>query len=767
MSVGAAVTLATACSSTSGDDPAGPNNASSGGGADATTVGDGNGPPNGDPPDGNPPNGPDGEAPDAYVPPPTIAEFGLDQRPPNTTCVAPARPPSTAPIRLERVYSGVNLQETMMMAQPPGDSSRWYVSSRTGKLVTFPAASPPAQPTVVADLAALAGRPVEAVIEGGFLSFAFHPQFATNGRVYVSWTTTDGGGPASEIGYLTSTNGGSSFTSYTKVLSFNRTRFEHCGGGLVFDKQGMLLAGFGDMANDTHGQRPLGFSSRILRLDVDNPANGKPYGIPADNPYAGGGAEPPEVFAKGVRNPFKLTVDRQTGEIWEGEVGQDTTEEINKIVKGGNYGWPCREGAHDYKANDAWLCPSKEGLIDPVLEHSHNTGGRSITGGYVYRGAAVPAFQGKYLYADFIKNELWYATPDANGKATSTQVIEAPAIEYTSFAEDVAGELYATTLLKNEIYKVVPAGPKPPSTFPERLSQTGCVDAANPRRFAAGVIPFSVNSPLWSDGAAKQRGMALPDGKTITVKADGDFDLPIGTVLIKTFALGGKAVETRLFVRHEDGEWGGYTYEWNDDQRDAVLLQAAKTKTVGSQSWFFPSRTDCFVCHTEGAGRSLGPELGQLNGESVYPATNRQSNQLKTLEHIGVFAAPLGKPVDQLVKFADPSGTAPVEARARAYLHSNCSGCHRPNGGAAWAPMDFRHSVSFADTKTCNQESGIGATLGIDGAKILVPGKPEQSLMSVRMHRLDARRMPPLGRSIVDETGVKVIDDWIRAATCP
>jgi glucose/arabinose dehydrogenase len=280
------------------------------------------------------------------------AEFGLDARPPNTTCVAPTRPPPAGVVKFERVYDNVHLQYTIAMAQPPGDRTRWFAASRMGKIVTFPAVNPPAEPTEVADVAQLTGRPVETEMEGGFLGFAFHPKFATNGRIYVTWTTTDAGGPASEVGFLTSTNGGASFTTYTKILSFNRTRFEHCGGGIAFSKEGYLLLGFGDMANDTHGQRIPSFSARILRLDVDNSSAGKQYGIPSSNPYknAGPGAEPPEVFAKGLRNPFRVSVDRETGDIWVGDVGQDTYEEVNRIDLGGNYGWPCREGAHDSHA---------------------------------------------------------------------------------------------------------------------------------------------------------------------------------------------------------------------------------------------------------------------------------------------------------------------------------------------------------------------------------------------------------------------------------
>jgi uncharacterized repeat protein (TIGR03806 family) len=276
-----------------------------------------------------------------------------------------------------------------------------------------------------------------------------------------------------------------------------------------------------------------------------------------------------------------------------------------------------------------------------------------------------------------------------------------------------------------------------------------------------------VNAPLWSDGAEKDRWLAIPDGTTIGVKEDGDFDLPIGSVLMKTFTLGGNTIETRLFVRHDDGEWAGYTYEWDDAQKDAVLLPSAKTKTVGDQQWTFPSRSDCSRCHTAAAGRALGPEIAQLNGDHVYPSTNRVANQLATLDHIGMFTAPLGKKPEELPAYPAPFGDAPLEARARAYLHGNCSGCHRPEGGAPRATMDLRFGTAFADTKTCGQAPLID-DLDVPGAKLIAPGAPEQSVLSLRVHAAGANRMPPLATRRVHAEGAALLDDWIRATkTCP
>jgi uncharacterized repeat protein (TIGR03806 family) len=726
---------------------------------------------------------------DGFVPP-TRAEFGLDTRPSNTTCVAQARPPSTALVTFERVFANVGLQTPMMIAQIPGDKTRWFVAERGGDIVSFPVTAPPANPTLVGSLPSVAGKPINTGGEGGLLGFAFHPKFAQNGKLYVTWTITAAGAGSpvnmlSTVGELHSPDNGLSFDSYKEIVApFPQPFSNHNGGGITFGKDGFLYFSFGDGgdADDTahHGQNPNTMFSKVLRIDVDNPAGGLPYGIPATNPFKAGGGEP-ATFAMGFRNPFRFSIDRDTNEVWVGDVGQNAYEEIDAKVKvGGNYGWPCREGLHDSpnSTNPAKcpLGPTTPGLTDPVAENHHATPNtRSITGGVVYRGAAVPGFVGTYVYGDYVRQELWTIGFDpGTGAAVQTQLTDAPAANWVSFAEDNDGEVYAVALNQGAIYKLIavpPVGPVTPSTFPDRLSKTGCVDPKDPKIPAAGVIPYGVNAPLWSDGAKKERFLAVPDGKTITVQAlDGDFDFPNGTVLMKTFTVAGKLTETRLFMRHDDGGWNGYTYEWLDDGSDAVLLPAGKTKTVGTQTWTFPSRSDCVACHSEAAGRSLGLELGQLNGDYVYASTNRVANQLKTLDHLGMFDKPLGKPVEQLVAYPDPYGATPppaaLEARARAYLHSNCSNCHRPKGGGL-GNMDLRFGTALLDTKSCNVAPEAG-DLGVAGAKLIVPGAPDKSILSLRPHSPAANRMPPLASSIVDDPGVKVIDDWIRGiAACP
>jgi mono/diheme cytochrome c family protein len=237
-------------------------------------------------------------------------------------------------------------------------------------------------------------------------------------------------------------------------------------------------------------------------------------------------------------------------------------------------------------------------------------------------------------------------------------------------------------------------------------------------------------------------------------------------VTVKTFSLGEQRLETRLFMRHEDGGWGGYTYEWNEAGTDAVLLPAAKLRPLeGDAAWTYPSRPQCIQCHSRAAGSTLGLETAQLNRDAVYKSTNRISSQLATLEHIGVIAAG-ALPVEPPRLVSPIAGSdASIEARARAYLHANCSHCHRPMGGGQ-GMMDLRYDRSLRDTVTCNVDNTQGSVAG--AVKLIAPGVPEASVLLQRMRATDSKRMPPVAVAIPDPTGTAVVEEWIRSLPgCP
>lgn len=314
------------------------------------------------------------------------------------------------------------------------------------------------------------------------------------------------------------------------------------------------------------------------------------------------------------------------------------------------------------------------------------------------------------------------------------------------------------------------APPKTPEamgdSFPKTIRDTGCFEKNDPKKPVAGVIPYDVRAPLWSDGAEKHRWLAVPDGKKIAVKDDGDFDFPVGSVLIKSFELEGEMLETRFMFRHDDGKWAGYTYRWNDEGTDATLMGAAsESKFLPELEWVFPSRENCLACHQEAAGRTLGPEVAQLNGPYVYPG-GRRANQLRTLDHLGLFDKPMTN-VGTMPAFAPlEDDKAPLAGRVRAYLHSNCAHCHRP-GGVTEVVIDLRASTALKDMKICDVSPSKG-DFGTPGAKIIKPGDAEASIMHLRMTRPVANvRMPSLGTSLIDTPAAEALKTWIQSiSTC-
>jgi len=706
---------------------------------------------------------------------PTPAPFGLDKRPSNPTCVAQQRPVLDTNVTLARQWAGIAFNQPLYLTQAPGDNTTWYVVERLGKVRAFPATATAA--TDAHDFINITST-VNATGEGGLLGLAFHPQWPTKREAYLSFTRLPVAGdpgpvcPAQMVNelesivarYQSTDNGMTLNVGTDEILKVGQPYTNHKGGDIQFGPDGYLYLGLGDGGSGDDpcgsGQNLNTFLGKMLRFDINAPAG--MYKIPADNPFSGKPGVKQEIWTYGHRNPWRWSFDKASGDLWVGDVGQNTWEEIDRVVKGGNYGWNTCEGFH-LRGSTTALC-NTPGLLDPIVEHPRNEA-QSITGGYVYRGTAMPSLVGTYIYGDYITGNIWALTYDAANKPTPKVIATVAGSTLVSFGQGNDGEIY-TVQISGIISKLVPKAPPPPDTFPQLLSATGCVDPKDPTKPASGLIPYDVNSPLWSDGAEKERFLAIPDGATITINPDQDWDLPIGSVAMQTFSVGGQRVETRLFMRHDDGGWGGYTYEWNDDGKDATLLPAGKTKTLSATaSWAYPSRNQCLECHSAATGGTIGLETAQLNGDGVYPSTNRLSNQLATLDHIGMFSAPLADKPANLPRLSDPAGKDPLDARARSYLHANCSHCHRPMG-TGQGTMDLRYAASLADTKTCNADNTQGT---VDGAtKIIFPGMPDASVLSQRLHATDSKRMPPVAVSVTDTLGTTVIDDWITSlTTCP
>lgn len=674
------------------------------------------------------------------------------------------------------------IDSPIYLTQAPGVNNRYYVVERPGRIRSFVLGD--ASATLAVDFSSQ----VITTGEGGALSMAFHPNFSVNRYAYVFLTAshqtygiTDGNvSMVTVVRRYTVSSDGLTFTNPVDVLApldagdqrFNHRWTNHKGGWIGFSPvDGYLYIALGDKGESPGGvplnnnfshisQDPTSLHGKILRIDVNS---GTPYGIPADNPFASGGGAP-EIFAWGFRNPWRASFDSLTGDLWVGDVGEGEREEISRVELGGDYGWPFREGHLD-RCNH---CQRGQQSVPPVVDLPHSDGWVAVIGGYVYRGSAMPELQGRYIFGDFIRSGVTTISYDGNGQAFVEDLVPSGGSSPT-FSEDNAGNIWRIHSWGG-FERLAQTSAPPVQEFPQTLSATGCFDPQDIRQPAPGVVPYDLNSPLWSDGATKERYFAIPDGTHITIEPNGQWSFPIGTVLIKTFLLQNNPIETRLLIRQQNGEWGGYSYEWNDTGTEAHLLSGGKTKSIAGQTWRYPSGAQCMNCHTSPTGnpaweRVLGLETAQINRSFIYPG-NLLANQIRTLASVGYFTTDPG-PHQGLAAMPDPlDATAPLGDRARAYLHTNCANCHQPNGPGLGG-MDFRYSTALASAGYCNQVPGYG-NLGIADARLLKPGAAEESIIPLRMARTDIQRMPPLGVDIVDTQGLAVMHNWINSLTgCP
>jgi uncharacterized repeat protein (TIGR03806 family) len=731
-----------------------------------------------DPPANPPPTNPPPQSPPPTTPPPNS---GLDARPSNTTCLAPTRPAGGSVTLTTARFTNLTFSSPLSLQQPRNDSSRWFVIQQDGLIRVFPNTASPSA-TDWANLGARVASPADGRGgETGLLGMAFHPNFPTDPRVFISYTALVSGALVSRISAFNTTGGGATFDAGSEdiLITANQPQDNHNGGHIAFGPDGNLYIGFGDGggANDDNhgpignGQNRMTLLGKLLRIDVDGVTAGQKYDIPAGNmnpgnprcgPTSSNASACPEIYAMGFRNPWRWNFDDGpggSGELWLADVGQSAREEVDLVVAGGNYGWRCREGDGDFRPA---ACGTEQNLINPVAQYGR-TAGQSITGGYVYRGSAIPGLQGRYVFGDFATGNVWHIARDTQPTLTLTAASAfASGRSISSFGQGNDGELYIVDYGNGNLYRLQQSGGGG-GTIPTQLSATGCVSTSDAKQPASGLIPFAPNAPFWSDGAEKDRWIAIPDGTTMTVQASGDWDFPNGTVLMKNFRSGTRLIETRLFMRHPDGEWAGYTYEWNDAQTDATRVVGGKEAPKGlANDWIFPSESECLTCHTAAAGRSLGIETAQLNGTFAYPPPGRSANQLVTHSGIGTITPAISQDPATLPALADPFGSGPVGDRARAYLHTNCSQCHRPNGGTP-VNLDFRFTTPLSQTNACNATPTNA--LGIPNALIIAPGEAGRSTVPARMNRRDGDAMPPLGSNTVDQAGVTLITDWINGLT--
>ena len=699
------------------------------------------------------------------------APYGLEARVPNTSLRVRSAGYSLAEMDLRRVFATSRFTRPVYLTHAGDGSGRVFVVEQPGTI----RALGEGLDRLFLDLRA---RVNDDPNEAGLLGLAFHPRYAENGRFFVYYTYGNLYSRFSEFRVSTDPNVADP-ASERVLLEVKQPAGNHNGGQLAFGPDGYLYIGLGDGggADDQYrnGQNRTELLGDILRIDVDHTQGELEYAIPADNPFAGnteGWRE--EIWAWGLRNPWRFSFDRLTGQLWAGDVGQNKWEEVDLIERGGNYGWNRMEGFHCF--NPAVNCDTT-GIELPIVEYSHNEG-KSISGGYVYRGTRLTGLAGVYVYGDYVSQQIWGLRYD-QGQVSQQRLIAQSPSPITSFGEDEAGELYVLGI-DGRLYTFEERGPaQPAGQIPARLSESGVFSDLQTQTPAPGLIPYGVNSPLWSDGAYKTRFLALPDTSQITFSAAGNWGFPPGAVLVKNFYLelergepaSRRIVETRFLVKRDEGEeWDGFSYQWNPAGTDATLLAGSATQPFtitdpaapgGSyvHEYYFPSRVECGICHTEAAGHVLGVRTGQLNGQ--YDYDRARDNQLRTLNHLGLFTEDIGP-----VQAAWPRLTEPLSAdpdlgqRARSYLDANCSHCHRPEGTGRGG-LDLRQATPLAATGLLDALPEAG-DLGVKGARLLRPGVPDSSVLYLRLLDLGRFRMPPLASARVDQEAAGVVRAWIE-----
>jgi uncharacterized repeat protein (TIGR03806 family) len=689
-------------------------------------------------------------------------------------------PEPPAPYTIAPAFPRLKFDFPVVLVQAPG-TDRLFLGEVRGRVFSFPNDQECKNADLALDLVKV--QPDTSALYG----LAFHPDFIKTHYVYVCYVLKNDIADGSVVARFTVG------TSNPPVIDPNSERVilrfwsgGHNGGCLVFGKDGYLYISTGDGAGPAPpdpkmtGQDCSDLLSSILRIDVDHPTAGKGYSVPPDNPFVGQSGVCPEIWSFGFRNPWKMSFDRATGDLWVGDVGWELWELVFKVKRGGNYGWSVMEGPQPVHVEGP---RGPTPILAPLKAHPHSEAA-SITGGYVYHGSRLTGLEGAYIYGDYQTGIIWGLRSQGDAVTWHQELARTP-LHLVAFSETPNGELLLVDHDRTHaIYQLVTnPSERAVSDFPRRLSETGLFASTRERRPAPGVVRYEVNAERWSDQASAERLLAVPGTAQIGVDSQGNWQCPEGTVLARTVCLEREAgkpvsrqpIETQI-LHLEGAAWRPYTYVWNDDHTDAGLAGAeGEVRSVvveapdgrHEQKYRVPTRAECVLCHNPWVEKRttifgvqsaspLGLNTPQINRRSSRIDT--AANQLDALHDLGLLA---WKPdPSKLPSLVDPyDESADLGRRARSYFQTNCSHCHQFNaGGTANIALGFE--VPLEATQTVNARP-IQGTFNIPGARIIAPGDPARSVLYYRMCKLGGGRMPRVGSNQVDERAVRMIRDWI------
>lgn len=603
---------------------------------------------------------------------------------------------------------------------------------------------------------------------GHFYGLVLHPRYAENGWLYLGCNLigAEGKNFSRIVRYTIDRKPPHRIVEGSAVTIIEWPSNGHNGAVAAFGRDGMLYVTSGDGTSlsdiDNVGQDTASLRAKVLRLDVDGAGPGEMYRVPGDNPFVGVAGVRPETWAYGLRNPWRISADRESGQIWVGQNGQDIRESAVLLERGANYGWSAYEGTRPFMIG---RLKGPSPFTPPTIEHTHSVF-RSLTGGFVYRGKKFPELVGHYIYGDYGTGRIWAARHDGKKLVSNRELVDTP-FAIAGFGLTADGEVLITDHLGDALYRLEPAPPaKPTAPFPTKLSETGLFAATAELRPAAGVQPYAINAPAWHDGATAERVLAIPgEGKASMSGPWKTWELPDGTALAQTLTLPAadgkpaRRLETRVLLKHAN-DWAAYSYLWNEAQTDATLVpEAGKRVAVGGRDWLVPSRSDCLSCHSREANFALGLTNAQLN-RSVAVDGSKAQNQIARLAELGLVGgrAP-GPRAPRLVNPYDEA--APLAERARAYFATNCSHCHVPNGGGNTL-MDLTPGAKPERQHLVDAVPQHG-DFGLKDARIIAPGAAGRSVLPMRVALRGDSQMPPVGTIAGDPAGVKLIYEWVQS----
>ena len=653
--------------------------------------------------------------------------------------------------------------------------------------------------------------------EDGMLSMAFHPNYNQNGHFFVFYTVRVAGQRHQRIARLTATGTAGSYLAATTcnpathvaLISQRDQAGNHNGGDMHFGPDGYLYISVGDEggSNDTYNNSNFinkDFFSAILRIDVDSiasnltpNAHAQPnsttyasavhtgtYKIPADNPFIGvtshqgqtisAATVRTEIWVTGLRNPWRFSYDAATNRWFIADVGQNAREEINLITydpnESNDCGWSRREGTHAFTSGPAGSSvPTGYSPLEPIHDYPRSIG-RSITGGIVYRGSRLSELFGKYIFADYASGKIWSLTENTSTNPVTwsrSDIINWGGI--VSFDPDPRNQdILFCVMNQGYVGRLIRSTGANPA--PTTLSATGAFSNLTGLTPNAGIYAYDINHPFWSDHAIKRRWFSIPQvDSRMTYSQDDAWTFPAGQVWIKHFDLetergnptSKRPVETRFIVKTPGGAYG-LSYRWRADGSDADLVGSSGLKedfSIGTdsglttQTWVYPSRSDCMTCHTDANNYAPSFNTRQLN--RMGSLGSDQLHELACADFL-TNSPPASKSLPVHAAVTDISASR--EARIRSYLDVNCAMCHR--GANSTVPAQFDARITTATDMASLINGMLVNNLGNPTNRFVVPNDITHSVV---LKKLDgsAGRMPPLASTVIDQQIIDLISEWI------